>query len=504
MPLPAGVQEKAVRAAGYGLRTPVLILAGFVTLAMFVPLVVHPGAQADIAESQLDAASGGRTIRIGAVATGRVSTIPLETYVARVLAGEAEPRAAAAAQQALAIAIRTFALANASRHGSESFDLCDSTHCQVLRASTAATRRAALTTAGRVLMWNGRPAEVFYSASCGGRTERVADVWPGADFPYLQGIADDDVHADDRSWTVDFTLRDIQQALRRAGFEGDLRSVAVMQRSASGRVIRLMLSGLRPDVIAGDQFRGLLGAGTLRSTAFEMEQRGSALHFTGRGYGHGVGLCVIGAGRRALRGESAEEILAAYFPGLTLTGFRETASGIGMSASVPPVSGTSPPGFGVPDADVMTLVTRAHADLSAVVGVAVAPITARVHPTIESFRLTTGRPWWVSVVANGTSIELAPAAILAQREGLEAAVRLGVAELLVAGPLAQRPAWVRMGAARYFAAGGRTATMAPRRCPSDAELTMAISAAAQREAESRAEACFARALPRARTWRDVR
>ena len=243
----------------------------------------------------------------------------MEVYVARVLAAEGEPGAADAAQQALAVVSRTYALANLGRHRRAGFDLCDSTHCQVLRASTALTRSATLATAGRVLTYNGRPAEVFYSASCGGYSERAADVWPGAGYPYLTAI-EDDVHDSDPAWTVEFPLRRIQQALQRAGFTGRrLQRVEIEQRSASGRVTRLRLVGLRPDVISGNDFRLAIGARELRSTAFEMNARGDTLRFTGRGYGHGVGLCVIGAGRRALRGESFQAILAKYFPGLTLT-----------------------------------------------------------------------------------------------------------------------------------------------------------------------------------------
>ena len=59
-----------------------------------------------------------------------------------MLAGEGEPAAPDVTQQALAIAIRTFALKNAGRHAREGFDVCDGTHCQVPRASTPATRRA--------------------------------------------------------------------------------------------------------------------------------------------------------------------------------------------------------------------------------------------------------------------------------------------------------------------------------------------------------------------------
>jgi stage II sporulation protein D len=189
----------------------------------------------------------------------------------------------------------------------------------VLRASTPAARRAAIATAGRILTWNGRPAELFYSASCGGVSESADAVWPGANLPYLR-VQPDDVHEEDRPWTVEIALTTIQQALRRIGFEGSaLRAVAIEERSESGRVTRLRLAGLRPDVIAGDRFRRAIGASELRSTAFTLESHGDVLSFTGRGYGHGVGMCVVGAGRRALRGESAEAILAKYFPGLVLT-----------------------------------------------------------------------------------------------------------------------------------------------------------------------------------------
>jgi stage II sporulation protein D len=87
------------------------------------------------------------------------------------------------------VAIRTYAIVNAGRHRREGFDLCDTTHCQVLRAANEASRRAALSTAGRVLTLDGKPVEIFYSASCGGRSERAADVWPGgAQFSYLKSV----------------------------------------------------------------------------------------------------------------------------------------------------------------------------------------------------------------------------------------------------------------------------------------------------------------------------
>src|SRR3982751_2362080 len=137
-----------------------------------------------------------RVLSVGALRPGggyTVADMPLETYVARVLAGEAVRDSQPAALEALAITIRTFALANRGRHRADGFDLCDQTHCQVVRPATAATDRAAQATAGRVLLARGGlPASVYYSAACGGRTQLPSDVWPGAeDPPYLPSKADD-------------------------------------------------------------------------------------------------------------------------------------------------------------------------------------------------------------------------------------------------------------------------------------------------------------------------
>lgn len=510
-------------------RTRRFSLVSLLVLLAFVPGGPPPSvsAQGDVTDSDLARASAGRVIRVGQPASGRITSIPLEVYVARVLAGEGEPRAADAAQQALAIAIRTFASANPGRHARDGYDLCDETHCQVLRMATAASRRAALATAGEILTFEGHAAEVFYSASCGGQSEAAADIWPGATYPYLQSVVDD-VHEGDVPWTIELTLSDIERALRRAGFAGSaLTEVSIESRSVSGRVARLRLPGLEPDVIAGDPFRRAIGASVLRSTAFTMTRTPTGFRFVGRGYGHGVGMCVIGAGRRAQRGESAHDILSRYFPGLSIVRL-ESASSL---TRVPAPTPVAPPISGRPDAatpmaanvlprnasvtivgvsgradELDRIAVAAHDELSKTLGVVVSPITIELHDTLDAFRLATGRPWWVNAVAGGTTIDLAPLPVLAQRDGIPAAIRIAIAELLVAAPLADRPEWVRVGASRYFA---RTSGVPQQskdrvRCPADAELTLAISATAQREAEARAESCFARAFAATRDWRSVR
>jgi len=307
------------------MHTQALALVVLLAAALAVP-GSHPAAAArawqvtEVSEADLARLSRGPVIRVGFQTRGREPiALPLEVYVAQVLSAEGEPNAADGAAQSLAVAIRTYALFNISRHQRDGYDLCATTHCQVLRGSSAASRRAAYATAGLVLSYHGAPADLYYSASCGGHTERAADVWPGVSLPYLDAV-EDDVHADDATWTFERSLDDIRGAMARAGVRGRrLDDVVVETRTASGRVGRVGLPGLEPASMNSNEFRLALGPTELRSTAFTVTRSGDRLTFTGRGYGHGVGMCVIGAGRRARRGESTADILKAYYPGLKIS-----------------------------------------------------------------------------------------------------------------------------------------------------------------------------------------
>jgi stage II sporulation protein D len=267
-------------------------------------------------------------LRVGTLERGgryTVSTVLLETYVARVLAGEAARDSAPAALEALAITVRTFALANPGRHRADGFDLCDQTHCQVVRSATAATIRAALATAGRVLVRGAAIAPVFYSASCGGRTEIPSAVWPGAEDPPHMRSQHDEACRGEPAWNAELRASDLIRALRAAGFRGRaLRGVRIVSRNASGRVARLRVAGLKPDRISGQELRVAIGRTLgwqhVKSTVFDVQKKGDVYQFNGRGSGHGVGLCVIGSARLAAEGRSATDILGRYFPGLNISG----------------------------------------------------------------------------------------------------------------------------------------------------------------------------------------
>jgi hypothetical protein len=234
-----------------------------------------------------------------------------------------------------------------------------------------------------------------------------------------------------------------------------------------------------------------------------------------------VGLCVIGAGRRAVAGETADEILRFYYPGLTIDQFHpaDTAAAVRTAPPPPPgrTAGTADVQVALPAAEegdralVTQIVRRGRDDIAARAGVAAPPvIRITVHPSVESFNRATGQPWWVSGAASRDGIDLLSLTVLKQRGPLERTIRHEVAHLLVDAALRDRPLWVREGAAAYFAdpAGAPAAAAAGRRaaaqCPSDAELSRSVSAAMLRDAYARAESCFRRQLAAGRSWRDVR
>jgi len=439
-------------------------------------------------------------------------TMPLEAYVARVVAGEALRNSQPAALEALAITVRTFALANRGRHRADNFDLCDQTHCQVVRAATAATERAAQATAGRLLLRDGAPASIFYTASCGGRTEIPSAVWPGAEDPPFLPSHEDEACRGVPEWSAELRDADLVRALRAAGFRGErLRDARVVARSGSGRVARIRLDGLRPYEISGQDLRvavgRTLGWQHIKSTAFDVRRAGDRFRFTGHGSGHGVGLCVIGSARLAERGQTPEAILAHYFPGLPISGVSGLSGISGVRHLPDPVISLT-----LPDEDEgeRTAIARralgARDEIAKVLGVAPpTTITLRFHPTVDDYARATTQPWFTSGAIVDGELHLPPLAELRDRGVLDRAMRHELVHLMTDGLLATRPLWVREGAALYFSnrdAAPPAAVRAP--CPGDNELRRPVSAGALTSAYARARACFARQIEQGRDWRNVR
>jgi SpoIID/LytB domain protein len=474
-------------------------------------------------------------VRIGVLNGGvyTVTTLPIETYVARVLAGEAAPNTAPAALGALAIAVRTYTAANLGRHRAAGFDLCDQTHCQVMQTANADTERSTQATTGLVLIDRGVPATIYYSASCGGRTEVPSAVWPGAvDTPHLPS-RDDDACGGTPVWSAELAAADLQRALETGGFRGRLRNVRILSRHVSGRVDKLALEGMTPAEVSGQDLRMVVGPALgwrrILSTAFELRRIGDVYRFMGRGSGHGVGMCVIGSMRLAEAGETTEAILQRYYPGLTIGTFTAgvtpaASTSAALVAPTSPVPAARPvPSETAGRADIVVRlpaadegergsltarVASARDDLARALNVsAPARIALTFHATADAYERSAAVPWFTSTAVVNGEAHFLPLAVLRDRGVLDRTIRRAIVHLLVASPLGGRPFWIREGVALYYAdlSGAKAdSPIGTRPCPDDLELQRPVSAGALSDAYTRARSCVARQIGSGRSWAEVR
>jgi hypothetical protein len=158
---------------------------------------------------------------------------------------------------------------------------------------------------------------------------------------------------------------------------------------------------------------------------------------------------------------------------------------------------------------------KARDDLAKTLGVPAPRVALRFHPTTDDYERATGRAWFTSgAIVNG-ELHLLPLAVLRDRGMLERTMRHELVHLMTDNALAQRPVWVREGAAIYFAGEqmfpGEPQTQRPvfkpdprAACPTDSDLLRPVSVGALSNAYARARACFAKQIQAGRTWREVR
>lgn len=268
------------------------------------------------------------------VAGRRVHRVPIEDYVLGTVLSEIVPvgeadDVAGRIFEVQAVIARSYAAANLGRHRAEGFDLCDATHCQLYQpgritssrfadAAAAAVRR----TAGTVLVHSQRVVEALYHADCGGHTAAADAVWGQRVVPYLLGGPDDVPGARHRTWSLELEAGQVARALEsdsRTSVGGPVRSIQVETRDPGGRAMVVVVEGNRTRRVSGEVLRAVLNRVApfpgVMSARFDVSRRGGTFRFDGTGFGHGVGLCQVGAAARARRGDDTTAILAAYYPG---------------------------------------------------------------------------------------------------------------------------------------------------------------------------------------------
>jgi len=257
------------------------------------------------------------------------------------------------------------------------FDVCADDHCQryqgITRASTAAVRKAIEATRGEVLWAEGGICDARFSKSCGGASETFENCWAPESHSYLTKVIDNPVDpegfeldltiesnaqkwirqspeafcnttdkkvlaqvlnnydqetTDFYRWKVEYTQAEISELLaRRSGIDfGEILDLIPVKRGESARLIELKIVGTKQTITVGKELeiRKWLSNSHLYSSAFVVDKfeikDGIPQKFmlTGAGWGHGVGLCQIGAAVMGEKGYLYNEILLHYFRGAEL------------------------------------------------------------------------------------------------------------------------------------------------------------------------------------------
>jgi stage II sporulation protein D len=283
-----------------------------------------------------------------------VNAVPEDKLLAGLVPAEMFADAPDAALEAQAIAARTELLQKIGRRNlTDPFLLCSTQQCQVYAGAgkeQVKTTRAVEKTRGIVLLRDGGGmVDVRYSASCGGHSEDNDAIWGGAADPSLRGKRDttrartariDDANLDDFlaedpkqswcgraklgpkdrfRWTVTRTPADLDKLVG-ADFPavGHVTSLEPKRRGVSGRIQAIVIKGDKGSAeVTGDlRIRRLLGG--LKSSLFKVVRGKNGFEFHGAGFGHGVGMCQMGAIGMAEAGKPHDTILDHYYPGTHL------------------------------------------------------------------------------------------------------------------------------------------------------------------------------------------
>jgi len=245
------------------------------------------------------------------------------------------------------------------REGHPDFDVCADDHCQryqgVTKVFSSAASEAVRATAGEFLFYAGVICDARFSKCCGGITECYSTAWEDRDFPYLKSVADgppqshafspeswirsaapaycntrdtsllrrilpgfDQETRDFYRWRAEYSPEELSDLIQ-SRLEVDLGPICdllPLARGPSGRIFRLKITGEKDHLTIGKELeiRRALSKSHLYSSAFVVDKESGRFVLRGAGWGHGVGLCQIGAAVMASQGKSYREILRHYYP----------------------------------------------------------------------------------------------------------------------------------------------------------------------------------------------
>ena len=297
-----------------------------------------------------------------------INELPLERYLMSVISSEMSATAPLEFLKAHSVISRSWVLAQMEkrrRHkdGADSFfsfikkddeiirwydredhtifDVCADDHCQryqgITNASNPNVAEAIAETRGQVLTYDGDICDARFHKCCGGDTEEFQYCWEDAPKPYLMSFHDPYCNTNDQHilsqvlndydqetpdfyrWTVEYSRAELSELIARklnADF-GEILDLVPLDRGKSGRIWRLKIVGTKKTLTIGKELeiRRALSETHLLSSAFDVEQQGDRFILKGKGWGHGVGLCQVGAAVMSFQGKTYDEILLFYYRG---------------------------------------------------------------------------------------------------------------------------------------------------------------------------------------------
>lgn len=292
--------------------------------------------------------AGGLKIIVEGDCLTAINNIGMEDYLLSVISSEMKSTCPLESLKAHAVISRSWLTARMrERHtpgispAHDCFDVCADDHCQRYQGLTMAfgdnVREAIDQTWGEVLCYDGKLCDTRYSKCCGGRTELFSTCWEDIDYPYLKSVEDPFCNCEDNSilstvlndydletrdfhdWELRYTRSELSELVKkRTGTDfGDIISLEPIETGPSGRIKYLRVIGTLHTEILGKELaiRHALSESHLKSSAFTVKVEGDVFILKGKGWGHGVGLCQIGAAVMAARGYNYRQILTHYYPG---------------------------------------------------------------------------------------------------------------------------------------------------------------------------------------------
>jgi stage II sporulation protein D len=359
--LSAGAADRLIARAGAGERWTVTVTPngalrvsgpdGAAVSATPGPLLARParGSQIMIAGQPYRGSALVQSPRAGRVTA--INLVDLEDYLLGVVPHEigrvGEDLLEAAKAQA--VAARTYAIAHRGRRSALGFDYFATVQDQVYGGSAGeyeVASRAVRETAGEILLYRGVPIEAYYHSTCAGRTAAIEEVWNDQPRPYLVSVVDVNPqtgqaydHFSSRfRWTQRWSGQQLNQILNRTLADslpsgvnsvGEVRDIRILERTQSGRVARMRVETSTATFHLGrDRLRWIFLTPEQRilnsSLIQEIELtrgpdgRVTEIAFVGGGWGHGIGMCQVGAMGRARHGQNYRTILSVYYPGTEL------------------------------------------------------------------------------------------------------------------------------------------------------------------------------------------